>query len=116
LSQHATQILDDGVQLCSHDCAANVENPIVIRPKGSKSRSAQPKSLAQEPFRPIPVNRVARHLPRSRYPKPVTVEAVRQNKDRHQATLEAAPFAVNRAKLGGITQTSILGQKAAPTQ
>jgi hypothetical protein len=109
------QILDDGVQLRLDNGASDVKNPVVTRPKGSKFRPAQPKSLAQEPFRPIPVYRVARHLPRSCYPEPVAVEAVCQNEGRHQATVEATPFSVNRAKLRGITQTRILGQKAAPT-
>lgn len=68
LGDDALQIRDYRADLLLNYQTAGVKNPIVSTTKPVEFTRRQPKSLTQEPLRPVTLHGQPRHLPRSRYP------------------------------------------------
>ena len=93
---------DDRRRLYVEEAAARVENPIELRLERVQIGAAQTKSLSYQTFGPVTCHGMTGHLTRGRDAQTVSSELVRQNKDRHQTTIEAPPILVNRAEFRGI--------------
>jgi hypothetical protein len=112
LRNNPLQICYYRVNLLLNYQAAGVKNPVISAIKSVELASRQPKSLTQEPLRPVTLNGEPRHLPRSCYPEPVMFEFVGQDEDCRQTSFETPALAINRAKLRRITQTRIFRQSS----
>jgi hypothetical protein len=81
LGNNPLQIRDYRANLLLNYQAAGVKNPIISTAEPVKLARHQPKSLTQEPLRPVTLHGEPRHFPRSRYSEPVLFESVGQNED-----------------------------------
>ena len=110
LGKNPLQVGDYRPDLLLDYRAAGVKNPIISTTKPVELACLQPKSLTQEPLRPVTLHGKPRHFPRSRYPEPLMFEPVRQDEDCRQTAFETPAPVVNRAKLRGFTQTHVFRQ------
>jgi hypothetical protein len=112
LGNNSLQIRDYRADLLLNYQPAGVKNPIISTIKTAEFARRQPKSLTQEPLRPVTLHGEPRHLPRSRYSEPVLFEPVRQQEDCRQTAFETPASIINRAKLWRLTQTRIFRQSS----